>query len=177
MTESEGWDALTMRGLAERIGIKAPSLYKHTSNKDELRAMLTIDAIAIIGEMLWATRDENGHFHLADLMSAFREVATAQPELYRLVASGTTTCETLQSDPWRRLLQEMQEWAGSPVTMIADNELVATTLWSAAHGIACMETDNRYPDASFADTVWETLVSTFEPYCRQQRTNVLPFCP
>nr|WP_272493935.1 TetR/AcrR family transcriptional regulator [Corynebacterium pygosceleis] len=177
MTESGGWDSLTMRGLAERIGIKAPSLYKHTANKDELRAMLTVDAIEIIGNVLWETRDKNGRFHLSDLMVAFRRVATEQPQLYRLVANGTTHCETLQSDPWRTLLEDMQEWAGSPVATIADNQLIAITLWSSAHGIACMETDGRYPDTAFADTVWETLISTFEPYCGQQRSTPLPFCP
>nr|WP_255520425.1 TetR/AcrR family transcriptional regulator [Corynebacterium marambiense] len=168
MTESEGWDSLTMRGLAERIGIKAPSLYKHTSNKDELRAMLTIDAVEIIGNVLWATRDENGFFHLADLMAAFRRVATEQPELYRLVTTGRTHCITLRSNPWRQLLTDMQEWAGTPVTSIADNELIAVTLWSSAHGIASMETDHRYPSTSFADAVWATLVTTFEPYCSRQ---------
>lgn len=171
MTESEGWESLTMRGLAERIGIKAPSLYKHTSNKDELRAMLTIDAVEIIGNVLWATRDNEGQFHLSDLMAAFRRVATEQPELYRLVSTGTTHCLALRSDPWRQLLADMQKWAGTPVTSIADTELIAITLWSSAHGIASMETDGRYPDTTFADTVWATLVATFEPYCSRQRAT------
>jgi TetR/AcrR family tetracycline transcriptional repressor len=40
----EGFDGLTMRRLAERLGIKAASLYNHVSDKDELLALMA-DAI------------------------------------------------------------------------------------------------------------------------------------
>ena len=35
-----GLDALTMRRLAEHLGVKAASLYRHVHNKDELLALL-----------------------------------------------------------------------------------------------------------------------------------------
>ena len=40
----EGFDGLTMRRLAERLGIKAASLYNHVSDKHELLALMS-DAI------------------------------------------------------------------------------------------------------------------------------------
>ena len=42
--DEEGFDGLTMRRLAERLGIKAASLYNHVSDKGELLAMMA-DAI------------------------------------------------------------------------------------------------------------------------------------
>jgi TetR/AcrR family tetracycline transcriptional repressor len=42
--DEEGFDGLTMRRLAERLGIKAASLYNHLSDKDELLALIA-DAI------------------------------------------------------------------------------------------------------------------------------------
>lgn len=42
--DEEGFDGLTMRRLAERLGIKAASLYNHVSDKDELLALMA-DAI------------------------------------------------------------------------------------------------------------------------------------
>ena len=44
----EGFDGLTMRRLAERLGIKAASLYNHVSDKHELLALM---ADAICGEI------------------------------------------------------------------------------------------------------------------------------
>ncbi|MER5637884.1 TetR/AcrR family transcriptional regulator C-terminal domain-containing protein [Kitasatospora sp. NPDC002227] len=41
LVDEQGADGLTMRAIAERLGVKAASLYNHTSGKDEL-----IDALA-----------------------------------------------------------------------------------------------------------------------------------
>src|SRR6516164_3305006 len=42
--EEQGYDGLTMRALADRLGIKAASLYNHINDKDELLALMA-DAI------------------------------------------------------------------------------------------------------------------------------------
>jgi len=42
--DEEGFDGLTMRRLAERLGVKAASLYNHVSDKGELLALMA-DAI------------------------------------------------------------------------------------------------------------------------------------
>src|SRR5258706_15464399 len=40
LLDEVGLDELTMRRLAERLGVKAASLYRHVRNKDELLALL-----------------------------------------------------------------------------------------------------------------------------------------
>src|SRR5258706_9687247 len=40
LLDEVGLDQLTMRRLAERLGVKAASLYRHVRNKDELLALL-----------------------------------------------------------------------------------------------------------------------------------------
>jgi AcrR family transcriptional regulator len=40
LLDDVGLDALTMRRLAERLGVKAASLYRHVRNKDELLVLL-----------------------------------------------------------------------------------------------------------------------------------------
>ena len=40
LLEEEGLEALTMRRLAERVGIRAPSLYKHLPDKAALEAAI-----------------------------------------------------------------------------------------------------------------------------------------
>ena len=40
LLESEGAAALTMRRVAEEMGIRAPSLYKHVTSKDDIEAGL-----------------------------------------------------------------------------------------------------------------------------------------
>ena len=48
LLDNEGFDGLTMRRLAERLGIKAASLYNHVRDKDEL---LTLMGDAICAEI------------------------------------------------------------------------------------------------------------------------------
>src|SRR5215467_11312951 len=40
LLDEVGLDELTMRRLAERLGVKAASLYRHVRNKDELLVLL-----------------------------------------------------------------------------------------------------------------------------------------
>ena len=40
LLDEAGLDELTMRRLADRLGVKAASLYRHVRNKDELLALL-----------------------------------------------------------------------------------------------------------------------------------------
>ena len=44
--EQSGPDALSMRAIAEELGIRAPSLYKHVADKETLEVALIADALA-----------------------------------------------------------------------------------------------------------------------------------
>ena len=55
--ETEGPSHLTMRSLAERLEMRAPSLYKHVADKDELEALLIAEALRGMGEALHAALD------------------------------------------------------------------------------------------------------------------------
>ena len=44
-----------MRRLAEAMGIRAPSLYKHVESKEELEALLMAEAFREVGTELHAT--------------------------------------------------------------------------------------------------------------------------
>src|SRR6516164_910246 len=84
LLEAEGAEGLTMRRLADRLGIRAPSIYKHLPDKEALET-----AIISIGFELqtaaFETALEGSADPLAALASAYREFAHARPHLYRLM--------------------------------------------------------------------------------------------
>ena len=91
--ESEGPSHLTMRSLAERLEIRAPSLYKHVADKDELEALLIAEALRGMGEALHAALEELPLARpkkraLATLARAYRTWALAHPHLYCLATEG-----------------------------------------------------------------------------------------
>ena len=63
--ESEGADAVTMRRVADELGVRAASLYKHLPDKAALEAAITIEHLAnhasAFVSCLIAVAPENGH--------------------------------------------------------------------------------------------------------------------
>jgi len=80
--ETRGLPGLTMQAVAQSVGVKAPSLYKHVADRDALVRLVT-DAAAIGLADHLATEDT-----LAGLAHGLRAWATAHPQAYRLVFSG-----------------------------------------------------------------------------------------
>lgn len=58
LLEEHGRAALTMRALADRLGIRAASLYKHSLDKAAVEAALIERALAEIGEVLYPALSE-----------------------------------------------------------------------------------------------------------------------
>ncbi len=87
--EEEGADALTMRRLADEMGIQAPSLYKHFSGKSDLELLLIEDVLYDVGEATHrALHDLGPGSPLLKLLLTYRAHALSHPNLYRLATSG-----------------------------------------------------------------------------------------
>lgn len=89
LIEAEGGaEKLSLKRLAEAVGVKAPSLYKHIENKDALvRAVNTLTEqrlYAAMGAALDAAPGDGLHAQLQAVAGAFRAFAHAHPVTYRL---------------------------------------------------------------------------------------------
>ena len=144
LVETEGWDAWSMHRLASRLGIRAPSLYKHYSGKSAVRAVLAGVALAEMGEALHAVLERGGG--VTELLRSYREVAMANPGLYRVATTGAL--------PRAQLPEGLEHWAGAPFVILAGEAERGRVLWSLAHGMTILELDGRYP----ADAVPESTI-------------------
>lgn len=81
LVDAEGLDALTLSHLADRLGIRPPSLFKHVDGLPDLRASLAVRS----GEALDATLAEAGA-DLVALTRAWRAWGLSHPGLYTLVS-------------------------------------------------------------------------------------------
>ena len=70
LADEGGIDSLSMRKLAERLGVEAMSLYNHIANKDDLLAGI-VEAVA--GEIATPSAD-------TEWKTAIREIATSAHE-------------------------------------------------------------------------------------------------
>ncbi|WP_446046315.1 TetR/AcrR family transcriptional regulator [Streptomyces olivaceus] len=82
LLESNGQQGLTMQSVAERVGVRAPSLYKHVANR---AALLAAVAEATIEDL--TARQESTDGSLEELARDYRRFAQARPEGFRLMHS------------------------------------------------------------------------------------------
>lgn len=152
IVERDGRDALTMRAVADRLRIKAPSLYKHLDDKDELEAMLIAEALRDMGAALRGGVDDLAprtprRTALAALARAYRAWALAHPHLYRLATEGAL--------PRDRLPAGLEAWTAEPLVRIARGEHRARATWAFAHGMTILEIEGRFPPGADLDAAWD----------------------
>jgi AcrR family transcriptional regulator len=153
--EGEGADALTMRRLADAVGIQAPSLYKHFAGKADLEQLLIEDALFDVGEVSHrALRVPGDTSRLVNLLAAYRAFSFAHPNLYRLATSAPVARQ--------RLPEGLEEWAGNPWFVVTGDASLAQALWSFAHGMVILELDGRYLPGSDLDGTWRAGATAFE---------------
>jgi AcrR family transcriptional regulator len=152
LLEEDGPDGLTMRTLAARLGIQAPSLYKHVAGKDELEVLLIAQALRSQGEAMHAAVDALGprashRTSLKALAKAYRTWALAHPHLYRLATEGPL--------PRAALPDGLEAWTAAPLVLAAGNEAKARAAWAFAHGMTILELDGRFPPEANLDRAWD----------------------
>jgi AcrR family transcriptional regulator len=84
--ESAGIALLTMQAVAERVGVRAPSLYKRVRSRDDLVGLIAEATVHDLGEQLGAVgTGADPRRRLAELARALRAFAHAQPAGYQLI--------------------------------------------------------------------------------------------
>jgi AcrR family transcriptional regulator len=154
LLDEHGPDALTMRRLAERLGIRAPSLYKHLPDKAALEVAVIAtgleDLAVILEEARYAVAEP-----LAALTAAYRAFARTHPHLYLLMTSRPLPREDLPAG--------VEERAAAPVLHAAGNLARARAFWAFAHGMVVLELAGRFPPDADLDTAWQAGVNAFQP--------------
>ena len=155
LLEDEGPGSLTMRRLAEELGMQAPSLYKHVPGKTGVELAIIEDVLGDIGEVSHRAIHQPGpDGPLFALVNAYRRHSLAHPSLYRLATGGPLLRDQLPSG--------LEEWAGNPWFVVTGDPILSQALWSFAHGMVILELDDRYPPGSDLDAIWRSGAAAFD---------------
>lgn len=124
-----------MRVLAEKVGMRAPSLYNHAANREELRILILTQGFFEMGDELWEA-----------VAVAYRRHATSLPHHYRLGTTGPLDRASLPAG--------LEEWSGAPFGLVTDSPVDAQAFFAALHGLAILEIDGRFPPGTPIDDLW-----------------------
>lgn len=145
LLETEGPDGLSMRAVAARVGVQAPSLYKHFPDKQSIESALIAEAF---GQVAIVFSDAvTGADPLGSLAAAYRGWALQHPHLYRLM-----THKPLRRD---QLPPGVEEAAAAPLNLaVGGDPDLARATWALAHGLTVLELDGRFPPHADVDAAW-----------------------
>lgn len=82
LIDASGYESLSLSTLADTVGVRTPSLYKHVASLDDLRERLAVRAYSGLGAaMRSAAEGKTGREALEALATSYRAFAKAHPGL------------------------------------------------------------------------------------------------
>jgi AcrR family transcriptional regulator len=163
LADEVGLANLTMNLLAERVGVRTPSLYKHIESLEALRRGIAIQAKREFGDVLArATAGKSGPDAIHAFADTYRRWARQHPGRYaasiRAPAPTSDDEEDLRvSNETLQLLYDVIAGFDLPDDRAVD---AARMLRSVLHGFATLETDGGFGLPRDIDRSFQFLVDT-----------------
>ena len=156
LADEAGYTELTMGLVAQRLGIRTPSLYKHVDDLADLRRRVATQAVTELGEAVRdALQGRSGLDALTAMLTAIRDYVTVHPGRY---AATTGQQLTGRDDP---LVTATSRLLGSIAAMLrgygigdTDVDHAIRTLRCTIHGFAALQAADGFqwnadPDETF----------------------------
>ena len=156
--------AVSIRSVAQRVGVTPPSIYLHFADKDAL-----LDAVCpryfekLDEEMQRAAADQPSRIDVLRAQGlAYVRFALKTPELYRIATMGegrpgSDVDITLNSSAFVHMRNSVESLMAEGIYPPGDSTAMALELWTVAHGVAALLISRPYlpwGDAeAFADRV------------------------
>lgn len=144
IVKEEGWQALSMRKIADKIEYTAPIIYEYFANKEAILLELSRKGYLLLGKQLQEAKDKHRSpaKQLEEMWLAYWNFAFGNKELYQGMFGITTSCacEMVNNLPEADLPWEIITGAISELMHIEDidSEVICTkyyTFWSVVHGL------------------------------------------
>ena len=155
IAESEGWNAVTVRRLADEIEYSQPVLYSHFENRDAIVAAVAVEGFREITTAIQraARGSTDPGKALEKVAAAYLAFARKNPALYEAMFTLPTGLRFAQEDTRSELHAAFAALAAVVMPTHADDGTATETFWAALHGLADLERSGRIRPAARAERV------------------------
>jgi AcrR family transcriptional regulator len=145
IAEGEGWNAVTIRRLAEKIEYSQPVLYSHFENRDAIVAAVAVEGFRELATVLQqAGRESTDRRNaLENVAMAYLAFARRNPALYEAMFTLPTRLRFAEADTKSELKDGFAALAAVVAPSSADVDVATETFWAALHGLAVLEGSGR----------------------------------
>jgi AcrR family transcriptional regulator len=145
LADSEGWEKLTLARLADRLGVRAPSLYAHVNGlpdlRDRVRGLGAAQMTAAVSE---AAAGRAGRDALQAVADAYRQFAHAHPGIYAAMQRAPDDPDSEAAVAGGRLVEVISAVLRG-YGLEGDEAIHGTRLIrSALHGFVTLETEGGF---------------------------------
>jgi AcrR family transcriptional regulator len=162
MIAQDGLAAFSLRRLAERVGIKAPSIYVHFKDKEAL--FLEARRLAFSRLSMALSTADKGRSHRKRMIATamgYMQFAQDEPTLFAFLFAQTLSQRTdiasppATDSPYALLISRAQDFLG---TSGREVEILSFGIWSMVHGAAMLrQTHLRGVSAPYVTGVQKNL--------------------
>lgn len=145
----QGWDAVTIRKLADEIEYSQPVIYAHFRNRDAIVAAVAVEGFGELATLLRSAAEtsRNDRQALENVATAYIDFALGQSALYEAMLVLSTGLRFAQPDAPGELRDAFQALSRVVAPFCVDAETATETLWAALHGAAELERHGRIRSA------------------------------
>ena len=167
IVKEEGWQALSMRKIADVIEYTAPIIYEYFSNKDAIRMELTRKGFLILARDMREAKEKHRlpAKQLEAMWLAYWNFAFAEKELYQVMFGvDVNCCELCEIMPEAEvpsiLVSEVIEEIMADKKPSEDEVCVKYyTFWSVIHGLISINLVRRTTSDEITREVLKTAIS------------------
>lgn len=159
LVDELGWQHLSLAAVAERCGVRQPSLYKHIASLDALRGEVSAFALRELGEaMTNAILGKAGPDALLALAVSYRDYARRHPGRYAATVTAPAGDQVAQQQAAATVLKVVEAvLAGYGLT--GDDAVdAARALRAAVHGFVHLEANHGFELPTDVDRSYRRLV-------------------
>ncbi|WP_257667826.1 TetR/AcrR family transcriptional regulator [Parapedobacter tibetensis] len=175
IVEEEGWQALSIRKIAEAIEYSTPVVYKHFESKDAIIEEFTKQGFGLLAEKLKNAKIQHDQpdQQLIAISHAYWNFAFNHAKHYQIMFGlGIPTCEMIHGiDEMKKvndlMLSSIEYAIESGKNLDADSHLKLRTFWSILHGLVAIE---MLSARNCADTALQTLDDAMEGFIKALTT-------
>lgn len=146
LAESEGWDAVTVRRLADRVEYSQPVLYSHFQGKAAIVRAVALDGFTDLARQLHAAWETaSSRRALRAVSAAYLRFAAEHPAVYEAMFEMPSDVPFANDDTPEPLRACFAAFTSALPAGTRDIDLAAEVVWSALHGLAALARDGRIP--------------------------------
>lgn len=176
LADAHGWQQLTLAAVAETLGVRQPSLYKHITSLASLRRAVSLLATTELAERLsTAVAGRAGVDALSSLSHAYRDYALQHPGRYQASVIAPLEGDDEHLTVSQALLATLAAvLLGYGITEKSDAMHEIRALRALLHGFVSLETERGFALDLDTSESFSRLVAGFDHALRHSATGGNP---